>query len=494
VNGREDSPEARADGARDGAAGGLPKLALPAGTLAIGDLHVDVESTEAVADFEAFVRAQHGRPCLIVLGDLFEYWIGGAQASGPGGRRALAALRELAASGTRVLVVPGNRDFLLGERDARAGGFELFPRGFVGRLQDGSRTLVVHGDELCTLDRSYQRLRAVVRSRVVRLAARALPNAAAHAIARRLRKVSMRAVAKKPSADKAPQRSEVVRRARASGANVLLNGHVHAFRDEDVEGVRWTCVAAFGAERDAFELWPSGWRSVASASMRARPSLQSRPMTIVAIDGPSGVGKSTAARLLAKRLGLFFLDTGAMYRAVTRAALERGVNPEDEAGCTGVARSLRLDFDDEGRLWVDGDLAGAAIRTEHVTRHVSPVSAHGPVRDVVVARQREIVAQRGGAVAEGRDTTTVVFPHADVKIFLTASAMERARRRATELGLPQEVGRILGEICRRDEFDSTRPIAPLVQAEDALRVETDGLSIEQVVERLAFLVAATARR
>ena len=475
-------------------AGALPTVVLPAGTLAIGDLHVDVDDERAVADFEDFLRAQRGRPCLVVLGDLFEYWIGGAQANGAGGRRALLALAELASGGTRVLVVPGNRDFLLGARDARAGGFELCAHGFVGRLQDGSRTLVVHGDELCTLDRGYQRLRAVVRSRAVRFAARALPNAAAHAIARRLRKVSMRAVAKKPSADKAPQPAEVVRRARAVDATVLLNGHVHAYRDENVAGVRWLCVAAFGAERDAFELWPAGWRSAASASMRTRPSLQSRPMTIVAIDGPSGVGKSTAARLLAARLGLFFLDTGAMYRAVTRAALERGVSPEDEAGCTTVARSLRLEFDDQGRLWVDGDLAGAAIRTEHVTRHVSPVSAHGPVRDIVVARQREIVARRGGAVAEGRDTTTVVFPDADVKIFLTASAMERARRRATELGLPHELGRILEEICRRDEYDSTRLIAPLKQADDAVRVETDGLSIEQVVERLVFLVSAAALR
>jgi cytidylate kinase len=116
------------------------------------------------------------------------------------------------------------------------------------------------------------------------------------------------------------------------------------------------------------------------------------------------------------------------------------------------------------------------------------------VRDIVVARQRAIVRERGGAVAEGRDTTTVVFPDAAVKVFLTASALERARRRATELGLPNEVGRILDEICRRDEYDSTRAHSPLRQAPDAVRVETDGLSIEQVVERLAFLAEGVLRR
>jgi cytidylate kinase/UDP-2,3-diacylglucosamine diphosphatase len=518
----------RAD-SRSGRAAALPEVSLPVGTLAIGDLHVDVEQPAVVEGFTRFLAAQHGRPCLIVLGDLFEYWIGKGQANSAGGTRCLASLAELARSGTRILVVPGNRDFLLGASDARRGGFTLLADGFVGVAQDGSRTLVLHGDELCTRDTSYQRLRRVVRSGPVRWLARTLPTAASSAIAKRLREASSRAVARKPEASKRPQRDEALRRSAAANARTLLTGHVHEFRDDDRDGLRWLCVDAFGhapqdrpeaagtsratavagtaahrPSRDAFEMHLGGWRvrdaSQAGHRRRARTEADGPAaleamlvpaMTLIAIDGPSGVGKSTAARLLARRLELFFLDTGAMYRAVARAVLERGADPHDEAACLQVTRDLHLGFQLDGTLLVDGEPAGSAIRTERVTRHVSPVSAHGSVRELVVARQREIAAEMarttGGAVAEGRDTTTVVFPNADLKIFLTASAMERARRRAAELGIPNEVGRILDDICRRDEHDSTRAHSPLRQADDAVRVETDGLTADQVVERLAFL-------
>ncbi|MEZ5977154.1 MAG: (d)CMP kinase [Planctomycetota bacterium] len=471
--------------------GAPAEVVLPRGTLAVGDLHVDVAAPTAVSGLLRFLAAQHGRPCLVVLGDLFEYWIGRGQARSEGGVRALAALRELAASGTRVLVVPGNRDFLLGADDERAGGFELRPDGFVGVHADGARTLVLHGDELCTLDRPYQRLRRVVRSVPVRVLARLLPVPVSEAIARRLRAASKDAVARKPPESKRPQRDEALRRARAAGAGTLLTGHVHEFRDETTEGVRWLCVDAFGDGRDAFELTERGW--VATRSADARAGRMARRMTIVAIDGPSGTGKSTVARMLAARLGLFFLDTGAMYRAVTRAALETGVSPEDAEGCERVARGLRLDFDERGALLVDGVPAGRGIRTEHVTRHVSAVSAHRGVREIVVERQREIVDERGGAVAEGRDTTTVVFPHADLKIYLTASAMTRAATRAG-LGLENELGRILEEICRRDDADRSREHSPLREAEDAIRVESDGLSAEEVTERLVALAEGVRQR
>lgn len=501
-----------------------PEVWLPVGTLAIGDLHVDVEQTEVVDGFVEFLEAQHGRPCLIVLGDLFEYWIGRGQANSPGGTRCLGALSALAGSGTRILVVPGNRDFLLGSNDARRGGFTLLPDGFIGVGQDGARTLVLHGDELCTRDTSYQRLRRVVRSRPVRWLARTLPSAASGAIAKRLREASTRAVAKKPEASKRPQWDEAQRRSAGARARTLLTGHVHEFRDDDRDGLRWLCVDAFGhvpseeavdraslggnssrpTSRDAFELHLRGWRVLAASEAGRAHGTRRRTddaagaeamlvshMTLIAIDGPSGVGKSTAARLLARRLDLFFLDTGAMYRAVARAVLEQGVDPHDEAACLEVTRALHLAFQPDGTLLVNGEPAGPAIRTERVTRHVSPVSAHGSVREIVVARQRELATEMaqstGGAVAEGRDTTTVVFPDADLKVFLTASAMERARRRAAELGIPDEVGRILDDICRRDEHDSTRAHSPLRQADDAVRVETDGLSADQVVERLAFL-------
>lgn len=211
---------------------------------------------------------------------------------------------------------------------------------------------------------------------------------------------------------------------------------------------------------------------------------------IVAIDGPSASGKSTAARNLAARLGLRFLDTGAMYRAVTWAALERGVDPADADALEHLAKSLEMSFDDGGLLFVLGRPVEAHIRGARVTGAVSQVSAHGGVRMHVVARQRELAREWGGLVAEGRDTTTVVFPQADHKFFLWASARERARRRAEELRQPEAQERIAAELEARDRFDSTRAIAPLRQAPDAVRIESDGLAPEQVVDMLERAIHA----
>ncbi|MBI1379641.1 MAG: (d)CMP kinase [Planctomycetaceae bacterium] len=205
---------------------------------------------------------------------------------------------------------------------------------------------------------------------------------------------------------------------------------------------------------------------------------------IVAIDGPSASGKSTAARNLAARLGLRFLDTGAMYRAVTWVALERGIDPADAAALEDLARSLEMSFDDRGLLFVLGKPVEAHIRGPRVTGAVSQVSAHGGVRMHVVARQRELAREWGGLVAEGRDTSTVVFPQADHKFFLWASAKERARRRAEEIGQPEAAERIAAELEARDRFDSTRAIAPLRQASDAVRIDSDGLLPDQVVDAL----------
>jgi len=214
---------------------------------------------------------------------------------------------------------------------------------------------------------------------------------------------------------------------------------------------------------------------------------------IIAIDGPAGSGKSTVARALAARLGLTFLDTGAMYRAVTLTMLGRGLDPGDGEACGRVALDLELGFDAEGRILIDGEPGEPRIRSAEVDHEVSSVAAHPQVRLAVVPKQRAIaisVERAGetsagrGVVAEGRDTTTVVFPDADHKFFLSASLGERARRRAGQEGHPEQVTEIQAGIERRDHLDSTRSHSPLALADDAVEIDTDGLSVEQVVQQI----------
>jgi cytidylate kinase len=205
---------------------------------------------------------------------------------------------------------------------------------------------------------------------------------------------------------------------------------------------------------------------------------------IVAIDGPAGAGKSTVARGVAQRLGLFFLDTGAMYRAVALLALRSGVDPGSEDALTAIAREVDLTFDADGRIRIDGETGEPAIRSEEVTAIVSEVSAHRGVRDAVSRKQREMANGVRGLVAEGRDTTTAVFPRADYKFFLVASPRVRAERRARQLGTPQAVDAILEGIVRRDRLDSTRSHSPLALDPSACVIDSDGLSVDEVVGRI----------
>lgn len=225
---------------------------------------------------------------------------------------------------------------------------------------------------------------------------------------------------------------------------------------------------------------------------------------IVAIDGPSGSGKSSAARAVAARCGLTYLDTGAMYRSVALACLRRGVDPEDAEAVAGVARDVRIEFAPAGdgqRVLVDGEDATSAIRTPEVERAVSPVSANPAVREAMVALQRAY-GERGGVVAEGRDIGTVVFPSAEVKVFLSASPEARARRRAVQRGggdlahgrdVPVDAAAeraVLEDLVRRDEYDSTREASPLRPAKDAVRIDSSDLSFDEVVDRIVRLVEA----
>lgn len=217
---------------------------------------------------------------------------------------------------------------------------------------------------------------------------------------------------------------------------------------------------------------------------------------IIAIDGPAASGKSTLARALAARLGLTFLDTGAMYRAVTLAALRAGVPPSDAGACTALAGEVSLSFDAEGKVLIEGEPGEPHIRGAEVTGHVSEVAAHSGVRRALVEAQRAVaaaaVADGGGVVAEGRDTTSVVFPGADLKVFLLASPAVRAMRRAREEGRPELAATYEADLARRDTYDSQRADSPLLEVEDAVRVETDTLSPEAVLDHVASL--ASARR
>lgn len=224
---------------------------------------------------------------------------------------------------------------------------------------------------------------------------------------------------------------------------------------------------------------------------------------IVAIDGPAGSGKSTIARELSRRLGFEKLDTGAMYRAVALTALRHGVDLDDEAGVDDLASRISITFAPvEGsvsRILVDGTDVTSDIRTPEVDATVSKVSAYAGVRRAMVAQQR-VAADDRDVVAEGRDIGTVVFPSAEVKVFLTADPRERARRRVLqrhendadtvdEHQLEAEVERTLEAIERRDQLDSEREVAPLVPAKDAIHIDSTAHSIDEVVALISELIS-----
>jgi UDP-2,3-diacylglucosamine hydrolase len=230
----------------------LPAVPLGPGTLVVADLHLDVEDLGAVDRFLAFLARARGAPRLVVLGDLFEYWLGRAHQETPGGRRVVAALAERARSGQACDVVPGNRDFLLDAGFERAAGATIRRAGFVGVLPDGARVAFVHGDELATRDRAYQRLRRVIRSRPVAGVVPRLPLAVSRALARRLRRASTAAIAAKPAAEKELQRDAAAALAAELGTAGVVCGHAHDFRLETLPaGGWWLVLDAFGGARDA---------------------------------------------------------------------------------------------------------------------------------------------------------------------------------------------------------------------------------------------------
>lgn len=212
--------------------------------------------------------------------------------------------------------------------------------------------------------------------------------------------------------------------------------------------------------------------------------------TVIAIDGPAGSGKSTVARAVAARMGLAYLDTGAMYRAVAFEAIRRGIDPDDSRTVAELARQVELEVGD--RVMVNGADATVEIRSPEVTRAVSAVAANPDVRAEMVLRQREWVDEHRGGVVEGRDIGTVVFPAAPLKVYLTASEEERASRRTKEM-LDRDYDQVAADMARRDRIDSTRTTSPLAVAADAVQVDTTGLAADQVVDRVMSLVSERIR-
>lgn len=221
---------------------------------------------------------------------------------------------------------------------------------------------------------------------------------------------------------------------------------------------------------------------------------------IIAIDGPAGSGKSTIARELSRRLGFEKLDTGAMYRAVAFTALDRGIDLDDEAAVSALVSAITIRFtpgESSGSITVDGRDVSREIRTPLVDANVSKVSAYPGVRTAMLEPQRA-VAQNHDVVAEGRDIGTVVFPDAEVKVFLTADPRVRAQRRvlqrhggdvADARALESEVAETLASIERRDALDASRDVAPLVAAPDAVQIDSTAFTIDEVTDQIADLVA-----
>ena len=207
---------------------------------------------------------------------------------------------------------------------------------------------------------------------------------------------------------------------------------------------------------------------------------------IIAVDGPAGAGKSTVSKIAASKLGYTYIDTGAMYRAVGLKVLRSGKSVED------VTRDIDIKLDEAGKVFLDGVEVTKDIRTPEVSRAASDVAKFGVVRKKLTELQREMATQ-GSVIMDGRDIGTQVLPNADLKIFLTATVEERARRRWKELtdkGLTADFAQIVREISLRDKQDSEREIAPLAQAEDAVLLDSTNLTIEQVVAEILRLAGA----
>ena len=252
------------------------------------------------------------------------------------------------------------------------------------------------------------------------------------------------------------------------------------------------------AERGRFRLRPASRFYRFGTMTSATYKLTKFRDKVIAIDGPAGSGKSTTAKILAARLGYKYLDTGAMYRALTWFALNHGVEPSDAERLRLLAEQVSIEFETReslNRVCINGQDVTTAIRGPEVTAHVSQVSAHPGVRRAMVVKQQEL-GKGGNIVAEGRDTTTVVFPEADIKVYLDAAVRTRAERRLIDMarmGIASTVEDQIEDINRRDNFDSGRKHSPLKRARDAYVIETTHKTIEEQVEAILTLLKSVLK-
>lgn len=223
-------------------------------------------------------------------------------------------------------------------------------------------------------------------------------------------------------------------------------------------------------------------------------TMQNKKHLVIAIDGPSGTGKSTTAKLIAKNLGLTYLDTGAMYRAITFAALSAKITPDNKEDLDQLLQSTTIDFDSDNKVWVNGICREVEIRGAEVSKVVSIYSAIPAVREALTQQQRQI-GQKQNCILDGRDIGTVVFPHADYKFFLVTDIQVRARRRfleCQEKGIPMTLEEIEKNLSERDRLDSSRETAPLKKAPDAIEIDTTQLSIQEQVKKIQDYVGVVA--
>ena len=455
------------------------------------DLHLDGGDPAGVERACAFVdhARAHGCDALFLLGDVFKAWLGRNSLRDAGLRPFLDRLGAAVADGVRVVLLHGNHDFLLGAHLEQALGVEV-PGRTLDVVLGGQRCHLSHGDEYCVDDVDYQRLHRVLRFGPLKGALAGMPHAWQLGLARRLQGASTEATTHKTTAEMSIVDAEVERQL-AAGADVAVCGHVHTARDAQLAHGRLLVLADFES---------TGCHAVfADGELRLRTVdprwVLGRPV-VVALDGPAGSGKSSVSRQLAKRLGFGHLDSGALYRAVTAEALREGVSADDGPALGALVARRPPALDVAGRVLLDGvPIPDAELRGEAVSAAVSQVSAHSQVRSELIEVQRAAATLGAGLVAEGRDMGTVVFPEADLIVYLDASLDVRAARRlAQNPGEGRDLAAVRAALETRDQRDSGRDVAPLKAAEKAEILETSELGQEAVVDLLEHRVRDEVRR
>ncbi len=474
--------------ARSRATGGANDVPVETALFA-SDLHLCAEQPRGVERACAFLAhaRELGADHVFLLGDVFKAWLGEVSLRDRGLAPFLDALRVTTGAGVRVALLHGNHDFLVGPELERATGVRVAGERLDVAL-GGQRVRLEHGDGFCTRDVGHQRLHAVLRSRPVRGIGRRLPATTLRWLARRLLAGTEGTTSRKP-----PEVMDIVDEAVVAtlrtGYDAVLCGHVHVARDQLFDlGARhgrlvvmadFETMGSHAVYRDGrLECVPFDKRLSCCAGI------------VVTLDGPAGSGKSSVSRTLAQRLGFACLDSGALYRVVTARALTLGIPLDDGERLGQLARQLDLAVEASGAVRSAGALVpDGELRGPEVSAHVSQVSVHPELRAALLAVQRRTAVTHPGVVAEGRDMATVVFPQADVAVFLDARADVRAARRvAQNPGEGETVDRVRAALEARDARDSSRAVAPLSRAPGAVLLDTSELSQDEVIERLEQLV------